>query len=207
MFVVFVVVSQSCPAMHLRSLLLSIAVLLLVSACGTRAQSPPSAEEQIAAAVQAAPAPMREDATVLGYTDDQTLTTLREGDGLLVCLADDPREEGFHAACYHEALGPFMKRGRELRRQGKSGAAVDSIRRAEIEDGTLAYPDRPTALYNLSGEAYDAAADSVRDASRLRVLYVPYETAETTGLPTKPEGGPWLMAPGEPWAHVMVPGS
>jgi hypothetical protein len=84
-------------------------------------------------------------------------------------------------------------------------ASVDSIRRAEIENGTLAYPDRPTALYNLSGDRYDAAADSVVNAGRLRVLSVPYETAETTGLPTTSEDGPWLMAPGTPWAHVMIP--
>ena len=185
-------------------LLLSV---LLLSACTTQAQSPPSAEEQVTAAVKAAPTPMRDGATVLGYDENMDLTTLREGDGQLVCLADDPAEEKFHVACYHEALEPFMKRGRELRRQDHSGAAVDSVRRAEIENGTLSYPDRPTALYNLSGAGYDAAGDSVRNASRLRVLYVPYETAETTGLPTNPQGGPWLMAPGEPWAHVMIPGS
>lgn len=180
---------------------------LLIGACSTQAQSPPSAEEQIAAAVKAAPAPMRDAATVLGYNDNMELTTLRDGDGTLVCLASDPADDTFHASCYHNALEPFMKRGRELRRQGHSGAAVDSIRRAEIEDGTLSYPERPTALYNLSGDAYNAAADSVQNASRLRVLYVPYATAETTGLPTQPQGGPWLMAPGEPWAHVMMTGS
>ena len=180
---------------------------LLIGACSTQAQSPPSAEEQIAAAVKAAPASMRDAATVLGYDNNMELTTLREGNGTLVCLASDPADDTFHASCYHSALEPFMKRGRELRRQGHSGAAVDSIRRAEIEDGTLSYPERPTALYNLSGDAYDAAADSVQNASRLRVLYVPYATAETTGLPTQPQGGPWLMAPGEPWAHVMMTGS
>ncbi|MEF8796269.1 MAG: hypothetical protein V5A48_07445 [Salinivenus sp.] len=185
----------------------ALACTLLLLACSVQAQSPPEPETQVDAAVRAAPAPMRDAATVLGYDDNMQLTTLREGDGTMVCLADDPAEENFHVACYHEALEPFMRRGRELRRQGRSGAAVDSIRRAEIEDGTLDYPDRPTALYNLSGPAgaYDAAADTVRDGSHLRVLYVPYETAETTGLPTKPEGGPWLMAPGKPWAHVMIP--
>lgn len=187
----------------MRFLTLAYAVAALLVACTSQAQSPPSPETQIAAAVKAAPSPMRDGATVLGYAEDMSLTTLREGDGHLICLADDPREEGFHAACYHESLEPFMKRGRELRRQGVT--AVDSVRRAEIEDGTLPYPDNPTALYNLSG-TYEAEADTVRDASRLRVVYVPYETAESTGLPTKPQGGPWLMEPGTPWAHVMIPG-
>jgi hypothetical protein len=189
--------------MRLRFAFCSVLALLL-TACGTQAQAPPDADTQIAAATKAAPVPMRDAATVLGYDDQLELTTLRDGDGQLVCLADDPQADDFHVACYHEALAPFMKRGRELSEQGKSRAAVDSIRQVEIEDGTLSYPDRPTALYNLSG-TYDAAADTVRDASRLRVLYVPYETAETTGLPTKPQGGPWLMEPGTPWAHVMIP--
>lgn len=186
--------------MRLLILLCTAASLL---ACTSQAQSPPSPETQIAAALKAAPPSMREGATVLGYTDDLTLTTLRTGNGELICLADDPREEAYHAACYHESLGPFMKRGRELRRQGVT--AVDSIRRAEIEAGTLPYPDHPAALYNLSG-TYDAAADTVRESSRLRVVYVPYETVETTGLPSSPHGGPWLMEPGEPWAHIMIPG-
>jgi len=185
----------------MRRLVLLCTVALLLSPCTTEAQTPPPPDTQIAAAVKAAPASMRDGATVLGYTDDLTLTTLRERDGALVCLADDPQEEGFHAACYHESLAPFMQRGRELRRQGVP--AVDSVRRAEIERGALSYPEKPAALYNLSG-TYDAAADTVRDASRLHVVYVPYQTAESTGLPTTPQGGPWLMEPGQPWAHIMI---
>lgn len=164
------------------------------------AQSPP-ADVQIKTAVQAAPAPLRAEATVLGYTEDG-LTTLRDGAGTLVCLADDPQTKRFHVSCYHTSLAPFMERGRELRRQDI--AAVDSIRRAEIKNGTLSYPDHPAALYNLSG-TYDAGADTVRQASRLHVVYVPYATGSQTGLPTRPQedGGPWLMESGQPWAHIM----
>jgi len=190
-----------------RRILLFASAFLLLSPPDSEAQSVQNVKHQIAAAVKAAPAPMRDAATVFGYDNNTQLDTLREGDGSLVCLADDPTESNFHVACYHEDLAPFMKRGRELRGAGHSRAVVDSVRRAEIESGTLSFPNRPTALYNLSGDEYDPAADSLHGASRLRVLYVPYETAETTGLPTRPQGGPWLMAPGEPWAHVMIPGS
>lgn len=177
-------------------------VLLFVLLPGSlQAQSVPDAETQIEATVQAAPESMREDATVRGYTDEGTITTLREGSGTLVCLADDPTDDGFHVACYHETLAPFMKRGRELRRQGVT--AVDSVRQAEIENGSLSYPDQPATLYNLSG-TYDPATNKVKDASRLHVVYVPYATAEDIGLPTRPEGGPWLMEPGQPWAHIMI---
>lgn len=181
-----------------RHLLMWACAALLVPLTAS-AQSPP-ADVQIKAAVQAAPAPLRAEATVLGYADDG-LTTLRDGPGSLICLADDPQTEGFRVACYHESLGPFMRRGRELRKHGV--AAVDSIRRAEIESGDLPYPDHPAALYNLSG-TYDASADTVRDASRLHVVYVPHATGPETGLPTQPQdGGPWLMEPGQPWAHIM----
>ncbi len=181
---------------------------LLVWACAivlmplhVLAQSPP-ADAQIKTALQAAPAPLRAEATVLGYTDDR-LITLREGSGSLICLADNPQTEGFHVACYHESLGPFMRRGRELRRQGVS--AIDSVRHAEIERGDLSYPNHPAALYNLSG-TYDVSTDTLRDASRLHVVYVPYATGPQTGLPTHPQdgGGPWLMEPGQPWAHIMT---
>ncbi len=184
--------------MRLLALACLFATLLVAP---TQAQSPPDANTQITAAVKAAPAPMRDAATVRGYPADGPVTTLREGSGPLVCLADDPALDGFKVTCYHESLAPFMQRGRELRRQGVT--AVDSVRRAEIEDGTLAYPDHPAALYTLSG-TYDAAADTVRNASRLHVIYVPYQTAARTGLPTRPQGGPWLMEPGTPWAHIMI---
>ena len=183
-------------------------IALLFSGAEVEAQTPPSMDEQIAAAVKAAPEPMRDDATVYGYDSNMEMTTLREGDGPLICLADDPTEEDFHVACYHESLDPFMERGRELQRQGHDRAAIDSLRRAEIEDGTLAYPEEPTALYNLSGpaDAYDPRTDTVRDESALHVVYVPYATGESTGLPTRPDGEePWLMDPGEPWAHIMIP--
>jgi hypothetical protein len=171
-----------------------------------QAQSPPPAEAQIAAAVTPAPDALQDSASVLGYTDDMTLTTLREGSNEMICLADDPREEGFHAACYHESLEPFMKLGRELRAQGVPN--VDSVRRARIEAGTLSMPEQPAALYSLSGpdEAFNPETGEVSGAEPLYVVYAPYETGETTGLPTRPQGGmPWLMEAGQPWAHIMYP--
>lgn len=156
--------------------------------------------------MQAAPEALRDSATVLGYADGDELTTLRDGSNALICLADDPTDDRFHVACYHESLEPFMKLGRELRAQGYSGAAVDSIRQVRIEAGELNMPDRPAALYSLSGPAdsFNPETGEVTDASPLYVVYAPFETGETTGLPTRPEGNqPWLMEAGTPWAHIM----
>ncbi len=174
-----------------------------------RAQSVPESE-QIEAAVQAAPEEFRDGARVLGYGSDGELTTLREGSNHLVCLGDDPADSRVHVACYHNSLEPFMARGRQLGGQGMSRSKVDSIRLAEIRSGELAFPDHPVTLYSLTGaegsaNSGDRVAAMLEDASRLHVVYVPYATGESTGLPTRPAGSrPWLMEPGTPWAHIMI---
>ena len=167
-------------------------------------------DRQIAEAVLAAPEMKRADAGVMGYASDGELTVLREGSNELLCLADDPSQEGFEVSCYHRDLEPFMARGRELRGDGMEGAAVDSVRFAEIESGELSYPDHPAALFTVAGPAAPedpSAGEPPAESQRLTVLYVPGATAEQLGLPPKPSGGlPWLMAPGRPDAHVMIAG-
>lgn len=168
----------------------------------------PSPEKQIAAAVSPAPADMKDGATVLGYNSSGELVTLREGSNELICLADDPNVDRFHVACYFKEMEPFMERGRELRAEGLSRDEVIETRKQEIESGQLHWPDKPMALYSLSGaeNGYDYSSDQLNSASPLYVVYVPYATEESTGIATKPasEGAPWLMNPGEPWAHIMI---
>lgn len=167
-----------------------------------------AAERQVAEAVLAAPPSKRADAGVLGYGDDGDLVTLREGENELLCLADDPAEESFEVTCYHRDLEPFMARGRELRARGLEGEAVDSVRFAEIEDGSLAYPDHPAALFTVAApEAPESPGEGALppESQRLTVLYVRGATAGQLGLPSEPSGGvPWLMAQGRPDAHVMI---
>jgi hypothetical protein len=165
----------------------------------------PPAEEQLAAAVLAAPEEWRADATVLGYDPSGTLVTLRKGTNDLVCLADNPKDTRFSVACYHKDLEPFMARGRELLAQGVKGQARDEQRWKEIESGTLTMPREPRTLYVLSGSGFDAATRTVRDGASRWVIYTPYATSASTGLSTTPiAGGPWLMFPGTPGAHIMI---
>lgn len=167
------------------------------------AQEPP-APQQIAGAVGPLPEAMRDGATVLGYRRGK-LVTLREGTNEMICLADDPGQAGYHAACYHRDLEPFMARGRALRAEGAERPAIDSVRAAEIESGALAMPRGPRALYSLSSkQEFDAAAGVAPESSGLQVVYMPYATEESTGMSATPGPGPWLMFPGKPWAHLMI---
>lgn len=165
----------------------------------------PSAEQQIAAAVLAAPEDRREGATVFGFDDDDALVTLREGSNDLVCLADNPGDDQFSVACYHQSLEPYMARGRELRALGVTGMERNTMRWEEAKEGKLALPEDPATLYVLTGSAYDAETGEVAEEYRRWVVYVPYATAASTGLGTKPvPGEPWLMFPDTAGAHIMI---
>jgi hypothetical protein len=179
--------------------------LSLICAGALSAQTPtiPPPDVQIAAAVLPLPETMRAAARVLGYGADGKLTTLREGK-VMTCLAHDPKAETFHVACYHESMEPFMARGRALRAQGTTGTAVDSVRFREAKDGSIKMPTAPAALYSLTGGAFEVATQSAPSAKLLYVVYIPYATSETTGLPSRPRGTqPWIMNGGTPKAHIM----
>jgi hypothetical protein len=170
------------------------------------AQVPP-APQQITAALLAAPKEFRQDATVLGYTADGKLTTLRKGTGPMICLASKPGGKQFHVACYHRSLEPFMARGRALRAQGVPEERVDSVRFADVRAGRLAMPRRAAMLYSLTGPAgsFDTVSGTAPKAKPLFVVYLPNATVASTGLPATPvEGSPWIMDPGTPKAHIML---
>jgi len=182
--------------------------LLVAGATAFGAQAATSSDNPIAAAVAPAPPALRDTATVLGWQEDGTMRVLRQGEGELTCLADNPADERFHVACYHNALEPFMARGRELRREGKEREELLRVREEEIASGKLEMPNGPTALYSLTGPAdsFDSVTGEVKGGTRVSVVYVPFATEASTGLPPEPAvpGGPWIMNPGKPWAHIMV---
>jgi hypothetical protein len=188
-------------------ILLSLLCLLLPMAAAAQTAptiAPP--EEQIASAVLAAPEDRRAGAGVLGYDAQGKLVTLRKGANDLICLADKPGDTRFSVACYHKDLEPFMARGRELEAQGISGGARnENYRWKEIKEGKLPMPREPRMTYVLSGKGFDAATGTVINGSLRWVIYVPFATGESLGLPTKPKKGePWLMDAGTAGAHIML---
>jgi hypothetical protein len=163
-------------------------------------------EQQISVAVLPLPAEMRAGASVLGYRGDGTLVPLRKGTGGMTCLAPNRSAPRFHVACYHHSLEPFMARGRSLRTSGVTGDAVDSARFREINSGRLAMPRMPASLYSLTGDwtTLDVASLTTKGARPLFVVYIPFATTQTTGLPERPaRETPWLMNAGTPKAHIM----
>lgn len=197
---------------------LTAALAVCVTAVGTAPlaaqeapeEPPPVADDRLAdQAVLALPEALRDGAEVRKRTPDG-LVTIRKGGGAMICLTDDPGDDRFHVACYHESLEPFMAMGRELAARGLEGMERQEARWEAVEEGEVPMPDDAAMVYNLALPDADATSVDpdtveVEEASRLQALYMPYATAESTGLPSEPSaGGPWLMFPGRPSAHVMI---
>ncbi|ALM06490.1 hypothetical protein SB49_00675 [Sediminicola sp. YIK13] len=190
-------------------LILSLGLMMtsLVSAQEVKTEILPK-DIQIKTAVIPAPDQKKSGAMVYGYDADGKFTVLREGSNNLVCIADNPNQEGISVACYSVQLEPFMKRGRELGAEGMDAKEKFDIRGAEVAAGKLMMPKDPSMLYIYYGseEAYDKASGTLSDGKFRYVVYIPFATVESTGLPDKPHapGMPWLMDPGTYRAHIMI---
>lgn len=182
--------------------------LLLISFSSQGQLNAPSPEVQIKTALLAAPEDKRDGAAVYGYSEKGDLVLLRKGSNEMICLADDPGKSGFSASCYHRDLEPFMARGRTLRKEGKNTQEIFDTREQEVKSGKLKMPAQPTSLFVFaaSDENFNRTTGEVKEGYLRYVVYVPYATAESTGLPLKPTGPamPWIMHPGTHGAHIMI---
>lgn len=181
--------------------------IFILSLIACQAQIPDK-EGQIAAAVQAAPPEKQAQATVYGFDENGKKVLLRQGNNEQICVSDDPNKEGFSVVCYHKDLQEFMRRGDELRAEGMRPDAIFETREEEAKSGKLKMPTHPTTLHVLSGPngKYNVETGKVENANLRYVVYVPFATAESTGLPIRPlvPGGAWLMNPGTHRAHIMI---
>ena len=103
-----------------------------------------------------------------------------------------------------------MKRGRELRAQGMNDKQVFDERDKEVKEGTLQMPAHPSALYVYSAKDtdFDSTTGAVKNGYLRYVIYIPFATSASTGLPERPSGSgkgmPWLMDAGTYRAHIMI---
>lgn len=186
-----------------------IAPLLILLSVGANGQSTDSSKAvQIRLAVLAAPAELRDGASVYAINNQGVYELVKKGTNQMICLADDPTQAGFNVACYQQELEPFMQRGRELKLQGKSAKEIFDIREAEVKSGKLQMNKQPSTLYSYTAKAqdYDSATGIIKNGYLRYVIYIPYATSQTTGLPIKPDvpSMPWLMDPGTHRAHIMI---
>jgi len=162
-----------------------------------------SRAEIIAKALSPLPEDLRADATV--YTYDEATgerITLKEGTNHVECRPTDA--EGF------TRCNPIYLRGRndlsaKLRAQGLEGDELNAALQKAEDEGRIA----PRRFGSLSYRRFDTP-DRIQ---YLFVISLPNATPEDLGMPIGPQrdnalagrGTPWMMRPGTPGAHLMIP--
>ena len=162
------------------------------------AQAPADAIET---ALLAAPANMREGATVIKWKPDQTYDTLRKGTNRLVCYdrSGFPEQQPFSIEC--TSIGNLDRAAQNLKFEAvgdksKTQAMLD----AAEKDGTRVKPEYGSVWYHVTGPD--------REHTRPHMtIAVPGATTQSAGLPDNPrQGGVWIMNAGTTTAHIMTPG-
>ena len=186
----------------MKRVLTVVASLVLASPLMTAAQAQ-SDDPRIAEAVQILPTDLRAGATVVTY-DAATgaRQVLRQGANFVEC---QPRMADGFARCYNKALGPRRDLEAKLRAEKKSDTDVQEAVAAAVKAGTL----KPSAPGMMSYRGYDKR-DRIQ---KLWVMSLPNATPESVGVSTtsqrsaalEGEGLPWMMLPGTPGAHIMIP--
>ena len=169
-------------------------VAVLAASTGVLAQSP-----DIDTPLLAAPANMREGATVIKWKPDFTYDTVKKGTNRLVWYnrSGQPGQQPFSLECTSMANLDRVAQNMKFEAEGdKKQALLD----AAEKDGTRVKPEFGSVFYNLGGKDQQTARPHTTVA-------VPGATAQSLGLPdNNKQGGVWIMNAGTSTAHLMIPG-
>ena len=150
-------------------------------------------------ALLAAPANLRDQATVIKWKPDYTYDTLRKGTNRLVCFdkSGKPGQQAFMIEC--TVLGNLERVAQNLRFEAMGDKKQAMLDAAE-KDGTRAKPEFGSVWYHVMGPSRAMARNHM-------TIAVPGATAQSLGLPDKPrQDGVWIMNAGTSTAHLMIPG-
>ena len=194
-----------------RNVLFALGVLALSTsllAQGRRAAPPPppplepgASQADVDRALLAAPARLRDQATVIKWKSDFTYDTLRKGTNRLVCYdrSGRPLQRRFSVQC---TSIPNLDRAAQNLKFEATGDRVktQALLDAAEKDGTRAKPEFGSVWYMLQG-------DDQAGASKHMTIALPGATTQSLGLPDNPkQGGVWIMNAGTSTAHLMTPG-
>ena len=164
--------------------------------------APGASQADVDKALLAAPANLKDQATVIKWKPDFTYDTLRKGTNALVCYDKSgfPLQQPFSVQC--TSLANLDREAQNLKAEAvgersKSEAMLNAMEK----DGTRVKPEYGSVWYLLVGP------DREHARPHHSTIAVPGATTESTGLPDNPrQGGAWIMNAGTLKAHIMVPG-
>jgi hypothetical protein len=174
---------------------------------GSRGAAPPPALESGASqadvdnALLAAPANLKDQATVVKWKPDFTYSTLRKGTNRLVCYdrSGFPEQQPFSIECTSVANLDRVAQNMRFEAAGDRAKTQTMIDAAE-KDGTRVKPEFGSVWYHVLGADKDHTRNHI-------TIAVPGATSQSLGLPDNGrQGGVWIMNAGTTTAHLMIPG-
>ena len=163
---------------------------------------PGASQADVDKALVAAPASLKDQATVIKWKKDFTYDTLRKGTNRLVCYdrSGFPLQQPFSVQC--TAIVNLEREAQNLKAEASGDRAKSEAMLNEMEkNGTRAKPEFGSMWYAVAGPDREHA----RPESHITIA-VPGATAQSTGLPDNGrQGGAWIMNAGTSKAHIMVP--
>jgi hypothetical protein len=183
-----------------RTALFVLGVVAVSTSAWAQAPAPVPADP-IGRPLAAAPANMREAATVIKWKPDFTYDTLRKGTNRLVCYdrSGFPQQQPFSLEC--TSIANIDRVAQNL----KAEAAGDKAKTQAMldgweKDGTRVKPEFGSVWYHLVGP------DAEHPRAHMTIA-VPGATTASLGLPSdNKQGGVWIMNAGTTTAHLMTPG-
>jgi hypothetical protein len=162
------------------------------------AQAP---DDATATALLAAPANLREGATIIKWKPDHTYETVKKGTNRLVCYdrSGFPLQQPFSIECTSIANLDRVAQNMKAEALGDKMKSEAMLNAAE-KDGTRVKPEFGSVWYHLAGADREHARPHM-------TIAVPGATTQTIGLPQDgKQGGVWIMNAGTTTAHLMTPG-
>lgn len=195
----------------MKRFLMTVGVLTLAASAWAQggrgpAPAPPlepgASQADVDKAVLAAPAQLRNQATVIKWNpSDWSYTTLRKGANRLVCFDSSgfPGQDPFSVEC--SSIGNLDRIKQNLMFEAEPDRAKRQAAIAAAEKGgTRAKPEYGSVWYHSWGK------DQASARSHMTVA-VPGATAQSLGVPDNGKmGGVWIMDAGTSAAHLMIPG-
>ena len=179
----------------------ALGIAIVFAACAPEAEEQSAVEEEvpsqsvqedpISSAMSAAPTSISGDATIL----DWEMNELRPGTNEWTCLPDRPDSPGDDPWCITAAWADFLN------------AYVSNTEPTYTEIGFAYMLQGDTPVSNSDPYATEATGpeDWVTDVGPHLMILVPdrslLENISTDHL----NGGPWVMWPETPYAHIMIP--
>ncbi len=150
-----------------------------------------AADDPIKSAMSAAPASISAQATIM----DWTFKVLRKGTNIWTCLPDRPDTPGIDPWCVNEPWLNFLKAyvKKEPPKYDQIGFAYMLMGDTPVSN-TDPYTTKPTG-----------PDDWVTDLGPHLMMLIPDKELLKVISKDHLNGGPWIMWPDTPYAHIMLP--